>query len=72
MEYLLPIVGLVIFAVFAGMFLLFLRGGGVRGPQEIGEKKIQREERPQAEKEQMEAPQEEFIDDNGPPSGRKR
>ena len=49
--------------------MLGARSGGE--PLEVGKKTVDREDRPRAEKEQMDEPQPEFIEDARPPSAKK-
>lgn len=69
MGYLFIVVGIVVVAALAwGLVALLGSGGGRSGPVHSGRQTGEAADLPHAEKEQMEGPQEEFVNDAEPPS----
>lgn len=63
MENALIVIGLVVaLALTLAVWVLF-GSRGRKEPLEVGRETVEREDRPRAEKEQMDAPQPEFIED---------
>lgn len=70
MEQAFIVIGLVTaIVVVVGLVIAFSRGKG-RTPLKTGSETVDRRDRPHAEKEQMNAPQEEFIQDKAPSAPR--